>query len=366
MKKIRLKNKQIDYPILIGSNLYKDIGTISKKYLEKNRVFVVSDSIVYDLYKNKILNSFKKSKIECIFIPITVSEKKKNINTVASLSTKIMGYGVDRKDTVIALGGGILGDIVGFTASIILRGINYIQLPTTLLAQVDSSVGGKTGVNNNFGKNLLGSFYQPKLVVIDTDVLRTLPKRELLSGYAEIIKYGIIKDAKFFHWLQKNGSKVIDGNTDARIYAIYRSCINKSQIVEDDEKEHGTRALLNLGHTFGHAIESLNDYKKNIIHGEAVSIGIIIATKLSYIDGNIDKNTCDQIINHFAMIGLKMYLPQSLKKIPPKKFIAEMLKDKKTINNEMTLILIQKIGKAFIKKKYSYNRLIKLFKEITT
>ena len=366
MKTIRLENKQINYPILIGSNLYKDIGKICKKYLEKNRVFIVCDITIYNLYKDEIYTSFKKTKIECIFIPIAVSEKKKNINTVASLSSKIIAHSVDRKDTIIALGGGILGDIVGFTASIILRGINYIQLPTTLLSQVDSSVGGKTGVNNIYGKNLLGSFYQPKLVIIDTNVLKTLPKRELLAGYAEIIKYGIIKDTKFFQWLQKNGKKVIEGNTNARIYAIYRSCINKSQIVEADEKEHGIRALLNLGHTFGHAIESLNNYKKNIIHGEAVSIGIIIATKLSYVEGHINKITCDKIINHFVEIGLKISMPKNLKKIAPKKFISEMIKDKKTVNKEITLILIKRIGEAFIQKKYSQNKLIKLFTEITT
>ena len=366
MKKIRLKNKQIDYPILIGSNIYKNVGSICKKYLEKDRVFIVCDKIVYDLYKKVLQNSFNKAKIECIFIPIIVSEKKKNINTVASLSSKIISHSVDRKDTIIALGGGILGDIVGFTASIILRGLNYIQIPTTLLSQVDSSVGGKTGVNNIHGKNLLGSFYQPRLVIIDTDVLRTLPKRELLAGYAEIIKYGIIKDSKFFDWLQKNGKKIINGNTDARIYAIYRSCINKSQIVEADEKEHGTRALLNLGHTFGHAIESLNNYKKNIIHGEAVSIGITIAAKLSFVEGHIDRKTFFKIESHFNYIGLRTSMPKNLKNITARKFISEMIKDKKTVNKEITLILIKKIGKAFIQKKYSQNKLMELFKEITS
>tara|TARA_B110000240_G_scaffold162268_1_gene181721 strand:- start:85 stop:1185 length:1101 start_codon:yes stop_codon:yes gene_type:complete len=366
MKKIRLKNKQIDYPILIGSNIYKDIGLICKKYLEKNRVFIVCDNVVYDLYKKVLQNSFKKANVECIFIAITVSEKKKNIITVASLSSKIISHGVDRKDTIVAFGGGILGDIVGFTASIILRGLNYIQIPTTLLSQVDSSVGGKTGVNNIYGKNLLGSFYQPRLVVIDTNVLKTLPRRELLAGYAEIIKYGIIKDAKFFDWLQINGKKVIDGNTNARIYAIHKSCINKSQIVEADEKEHGARALLNLGHTFGHAIESLNNYKKDIIHGEAVSIGITIAAKLSYVEGYIDKKTYYKIENHFNDIGLQISLPKNLKKITAKKFVSEMIKDKKTVNKEITLILIEKLGKAFIHKKYSHSKLLKLFKEITS
>ena len=229
-----------------------------------------------------------------------------------------------------------------------------------------SSVGGKTGVNSSYGKNLIGTFYQPKLVIIDTDVLNSLPRRELLSGYAEIIKYGIIKDIKFFRWLLNNGYKVIEGNNNARIYAIYRSCINKARIVEADEKEQGVRALLNLGHTFGHAIESLNEYKKNIIHGEAVAIGIRFAVKLSYLEGYISNSDYKKIVSHFNDVGLKNTLPNKLKNINAKKFVSEMLKDNKTINKSLTLILIQRIGSAFIKKDYSQKKLLKLFKEITS
>ena len=365
MKTIKLKNKHIDYSILIGNGIYKSTGSILKKYLIKKRVFIICDLVVFNLYKKNLSTSLKRSKIEAIFIPIKVDERKKNIATVSTLSSKLLSFNIDRKDTIIAFGGGILGDIVGFTASIILRGINYVQIPTTLLSQVDSSVGGKTGVNSSYGKNLIGTFYQPKLVIIDTDVLNSLPRRELLSGYAEIIKYGIIKDIKFFRWLLKNGYKVIEGNNNARIYAIYRSCINKAQIVEADEKEQGVRALLNLGHTFGHAIESLNEYKKNIIHGEAVAIGIRFAVKLSYLEGYISKSDYNTIVSHFNDIGLKNTLPKKLKNINAKKFVSEMLKDKKTINKSLTLILIKRIGSAFIKKDYSQKKLLKLFKEIT-
>ena len=365
MKTIKLKNKHINYSILIGNGIYKSTGSILKKYLINKRVFIICDLVVFNLYKNNLSTSLKRSKIQAIFIPIKVNEKKKNISTVSKLSSKLLSFNIDRKDTIIAFGGGILGDIVGFTASIILRGINYVQMPTTLLSQVDSSVGGKTGVNSSYGKNLIGTFYQPKLVIIDTDVLNSLPRRELLSGYAEIIKYGIIKDIKFFRWLLKNGYKVIEGNNNARIYAIYRSCINKARIVEADEKEQGVRALLNLGHTFGHAIESLNEYKKNIIHGEAVAIGIRFAVKLSYLEGYISNFDYNKIVSHFNDIGLKNTLPKKLKNVNAKKFVSEMLKDKKTINESLTLILIKKIGLAFIKKDYPQKKLLKLFKEIT-
>ena len=365
MKTIKLKNKYINYSILIGNGIYKNTGSILKKCLIKKRVFIICDLVVFNLYKNNLSTSLKRCKIEAIFIPIKVNERNKNIATVSTLTSKLLSFNIDREDTIIAFGGGILGDIVGFTASIILRGINYVQMPTTLLSQVDSSVGGKTGVNSSYGKNLIGTFYQPKLVIIDTNVLNSLPKRELLSGYAEIVKYGIIKDIKFFRWLLKNGYRVIEGNNNARIYAIYRSCINKAQIVEADEKEQGVRALLNLGHTFGHAIESLNEYKKNIIHGEAVAIGIRFAVKLSYLEGYISNLDYNKIVSHFNDIGLKNTLPKKMKNINAKKFISEMLKDKKTINESLTLILIKRIGSAFIKKDYSQKKLLKLFKEIT-
>ena len=365
MKTIKLKNKHINYSILIGNGIYKSAGSILKKCLIKKRVFIICDLVVFNLYKNNLSTSLKRSKIQAIFIPIKVDERKKNMATVSKLSSKLLSFNIDRKDTIIAFGGGILGDIVGFTASIILRGINYVQMPTTLLSQVDSSVGGKTGVNSSYGKNLIGTFYQPKLVIIDTDVLNSLPRRELLSGYAEIIKYGLIKDIKFFRWLLKNGYKVIEGNNNARIYAIYRSCINKAQIVEADEKEQGVRALLNLGHTFGHAIESLNEYKKNIIHGEAVAVGIRFAVKLSYLEGYISNLDYEKIVGHFNDIGLKNTLPKKLKNINAKKFVSEMLKDKKTVNKSLNLILIKRIGSAFIKKNYSQNKLIELYKEIT-
>ena len=366
MKTIRLKNNQINYPIFIGSGLYADIGKLCKQYIDKDRVFIISDSVVSTLYKPEIIRAFKTAKVKCIFISISVNEKKKNINTVINLSNRLFSYNVDRQDTVIAFGGGIIGDIVGLTASIVLRGIKYIQIPTTLLSQVDSSVGGKTGVNNIYGKNLIGSFYQPQAVIIDTDVLNTLPKRELLSGYAEIIKYGIIKDTIFFEWLQKNGKKIIEGDTAARIHAIHKSCMNKSKIVKADEKEHGIRALLNLGHTFGHAIESLNGFKKSVVHGEAVAIGIILAVRLSCIEGYTNETTFNKIITHFKEIGLPTQLPKKIAKLTAKNFVSEMVKDKKTINKNITLILVKDIGNAFIKKGISQSKLIKLHKEITT
>ena len=203
---------------------------------------------------------------------------------------------VDRNDTLIAFGGGVIGDIVGFTASITLRGINFIQIPTTLLSQVDSAVGGKTGVNTKEGKNLIGTFYQPKLVISDVSLLKSLPKREILSGYAEIIKYGLIMDKRFLNWLLDNESKLMTFNKKYLIEAVFHSCKNKAIIVRKDEKEKNIRAILNLGHTFGHAIEAINNYQKSLTHGEAVSIGILMALDMSSLQGNsLNKN-----IEYFA------------------------------------------------------------------
>ena len=280
-KILKVATSQGKYSIIIGHNTISDIGKYLKPILNNNRVFIISSRRIAKIYKGKLLNILNKNNIDAIFIVIKDGENQKNFDTISKISNTLLKKGIDRNDALIAFGGGVIGDITGFVSSITLRGVKFIQIPTTLLAQVDSSVGGKTGINTSHGKNLIGTFFQPKIVIIDINFLVTLPRRELLSGYAEIIKYGLIMDRSFFKWLVSNGKNVLKLDRKVLIKSIYYSCKNKAKIVNKDEKEKNIRALLNLGHTFGHAIESINKYKQNINHGEAVSIGMVFALKLS-------------------------------------------------------------------------------------
>ena len=360
-KILKIKTPQGQYSIIVGHNTINDIGKYLKPVLNNNRVFIVASKKVIQIYKSKLLRVLDNNNIETVLVVIDDSEKKKNFSTVSKISDTLLKKGIDRNDLLIAFGGGVIGDITGFVSSIILRGIKFVQIPTTLLAQVDSSVGGKTGVNTIHGKNLIGSFFQPQIVIIDTVFLSSLPKRELLSGYAEIIKYGLIMDYSFYKWLVKNGNKVISLNKRFLIKSIYNSCKNKAKIVNKDEKEKNIRALLNLGHTFGHAIESINQYKKNINHGEAVSIGMVFALKISQELKYLDNKTVDNAIEHLKDIGLPTSLPKSFKKNTTlKKFILGMKKDKKVKRGKINLILLKKIGKAFITNKFPEEKLNKV------
>ncbi len=360
-KILNVKTSQGQYPIIIGNNTIKDIAKYLKPILNNDRVFIIASKKVIKIYKRKLLESLNKNNIKTILIVINDSEKEKNLNTISKISNILLNKGIDRSDLLVAFGGGVVGDITGFVSSIILRGIKFVQIPTTLLAQVDSSVGGKTGVNTSHGKNLIGTFFQPQIVIIDTNLLSSLPKRELLSGYAEIIKYGLIMDHTFFKWLLLNGKKIIDLNRKYLIKSIYQSCKNKAKIISKDEKEKNIRALLNLGHTFGHAIESINKYKKNINHGEAVSIGIVFAIKLSQELNLIDSKTVNNTVNHLKYVGLPTSLPPVFKKnISLKQFLLAMSKDKKVKKGKLNLVLLKKIGKAFITDKFPKEKLNKV------
>ena len=360
-KILKVVTPQGKYPIIIGHNIVKDIGKFLKPILNNNKVFIVTSKKVIKIYKKKLLDILKKNNIEVILIIINDGENQKNFNNISKISNTLLKKGIDRDDSLIAFGGGVIGDIAGFVSSITLRGIKFIQIPTTLLAQVDSSVGGKTGVNTSQGKNLIGTFFQPKVVIIDTNFLSSLPKRELLSGYAEIIKYGLIMDRAFFKWLELNGTKIISLNKKILITSIYNSCKNKAKIVNKDEKEKNVRALLNLGHTFGHAIESINKYKKNINHGEAVSIGIVFALKLSQELNLLNSKTVDQTINHLKNIGLPTTLPPSFKRNTNlRQFLSAMKKDKKVKKGKINLVLLKKIGKAFVTNKFPDEKLNKV------
>ena len=355
-KTLEVKTGTDEYKILIGDNILLSSGSLIKKKLINPRVFIITNKLIYKLYGKKLENSLKKNKISFNKIIINDGEKYKNIKTINLITSKLLKYKVDRNDTLIAFGGGVIGDIVGFTASITLRGINFIQIPTTLLSQVDSAVGGKTGVNTKEGKNLIGTFYQPKLVISDVSLLKSLPKREILSGYAEIIKYGLIMDKRFLNWLLDNESKLMTFNKKYLIEAVFHSCKNKAIIVRKDEKEKNIRAILNLGHTFGHAIEAINNYQKSLTHGEAVSIGIMMALDMSSLQGN--SLNINKIKDHFQKLKMKTKIPNNIKrKTSLKKFKETMNSDKKVKNNHINLILLRNLGKAYLANRYSNRKL---------
>ncbi len=357
-KTLEVKTGIEKYKIFIGDNILSSSGSLIKNKLTSQRVFIITNKLIYKLYGKKLEDSLKNNKISFSKIIINDGEQYKNIKTINLIISKLLKYKVDRNDTLIAFGGGVIGDIVGFSASITLRGINFIQIPTTLLSQVDSAVGGKTGVNTKEGKNLIGTFYQPKLVISDVSLLKTLPKREILSGYAEVIKYGLIMDKKFLNWLLDNESKLQKFNKKYLIEAVFHSCKNKAIIVRKDEKEKDIRAILNLGHTFGHAIEAINNYQKSLTHGEAVSIGIMMALDMSLLQGNsLDKNI-DKIKDHFQKLKMKTKIPNNIKgKISLKKFKEIMNSDKKVKNNHINLILLRNLGKAYLANRYSTKKL---------
>ncbi len=357
-KTLEVKTGTDKYKIFIGNNILSSSGLLIKKKLVSQRVFIITNKLIYRLYGKKLENSLKKNKINFSKIIINDGEQYKNIKTVNLITSKLLKYKVDRNDTLIAFGGGVIGDIVGFSASIMLRGINFIQIPTTLLSQVDSAVGGKTGINTKEGKNLIGTFYQPRLVISDVSLLKTLPKREILSGYAEIIKYGLIMDKKFLNWLLANESKLQKFNKKYLIEAVFRSCKNKAIIVRKDEKEKNIRAILNLGHTFGHAIEAVNNYQKSLTHGEAVSIGIMMALDMSSLQGNNLNKNINIIKDHFEKLKMKTKIPNNIKiKTSINKFKEIMNSDKKVKNNHINLILLRNLGEAYLANRYSNRNL---------
>ena len=353
-KKIILKTKNNTYSINIEPNsIIKNLKNIITK---NNKLIFLIDRKVFYIFKK--LKNYKNQK----YLVIDCSEKLKSFSNYAKISEKILNLNIDRSTKIVAIGGGTLGDLSGFIASTILRGVDLILFPTTLLSQVDSSIGGKNGINTNSGKNLVGTFYQPKLVYIDPKILKTLSKREILSGYAEIIKHGIINDVKFFNWLNKNSKKILTLNNKFLSEAIYKSIIIKRKYVLKDEKENlknnNSRAILNFGHTFGHALETYYKYNKKLTHGEAISIGMIIAATLSYKLGYLSLNHLNNIRNHFKLNNL----PISDNQIFNKKIFKIIEKDKKNDNKKINFVLINKIGSAFISDNLNLDKIKKILK----
>lgn len=329
------------YPICIGEKLISNSDLI-RQYIAGNQVCVVTNNVVSPLYSQDLLNALSSYQVEQVILPD--GEKFKTIETWSSIFDKLLAARHNRSTTIIALGGGVVGDIAGFAAASYQRGVDFIQIPTTLLSMVDSSVGGKTGVNHPLGKNMIGAFYQPRLVLADISLLKTLPQREISAGIAEIIKYGLISDYEFFVWLENNMDALMQGNVDALSYAVKRSCENKASVVGKDERESGLRAILNLGHTFGHAIETAQGYG-SWLHGEAVGAGIAMAADLSCRRGAISKQELDRIVNLLQRAKLPVKAPANM---DADTFLSLMGVDKKVLDGRLRLVLLEKMGQAEI------------------
>ena len=330
------------YPIHIGSGLIER-AELLKDHLPRQRAAIVSNTTVAPLYLEKLQNTLRSAGISSTPIILPDGEEYKNAATLNLIYDALLANRCERTTPLIALGGGVIGDMTGYAAATYLRGVPFIQIPTTLLAQVDSSVGGKTGINHPLGKNMIGAFYQPQLVLADTDTLDTLPDNELAAGIAEVIKYGLIRDPAFFEWLEQNLDKLLARDTEALQYAIARSCRNKAEVVAADERESGERALLNLGHTFGHAIESGMGYG-NWLHGEGVAAGTIMAADLSQRLGWIGAQEVARTRNLFERAGLPTVAPD----LGAEKYLDLMGLDKKVEGGKLRFVLLEAIGRAVV------------------
>jgi 3-dehydroquinate synthase len=341
------------YDIHVGAGLLPRAGALIRPLLKQPRVFIVTDSNVAPLYLAPFTKVLENAGIRSDHIVVPAGEGSKDIDSLATVLNAMLAAKCERSTMIVALGGGVIGDLTGFAASILLRGVDFIQVPTTLLAQVDSSVGGKTGINMPSGKNLVGTFHQPRLVLADTDVLKSLPRRELLAGYAEVAKYGLIDDLPFWEWLEANGAETVAGSAAAPALlrqCVVTSCNAKARIVAADERESGVRALLNLGHTFGHAFETETGYGDALLHGESVALGMVMAFDLSARLGLAPAADAARVRTHLQRIGLPVKPPRTgvHGAITVPRLIEHMGQDKKVKDGAITFILARGIGKAFI------------------
>lgn len=339
MKTLQVNLGTRSYPIYIGSGLLTEPAVLTR-HIESKQVLIVTNETVAPLYLERVLNQLRGFAVETVILPD--GEQYKTLDSVTRIFDRLLQNKFSRNATLIALGGGVIGDMGGFAAACYQRGIAFIQLPTTLLAQVDSSVGGKTGVNHPLGKNMIGAFYQPRCVIADMEALSTLDDRQLSAGIAEVIKYGLIRDPEFFNWLESNIEALLAKDREALAYAVERSCWNKARVVASDEKEAGLRATLNLGHTFGHAIETGMGYGR-YLHGEAVAIGTCQAADLSRRIGWLDDADVTRIQQLFQKARLPVFPPQE---INAERFIELMGVDKKNVDGQIRLILLKGIGEA--------------------
>ncbi len=329
------------YPIYIGEQLFSNPELITR-HIGGRQVCIVTNDTIAPLYLNSLINGLAGYQVDSVILPD--GESYKTLDVWASIFDKLLSARHNRTTTLIALGGGVVGDMTGFAAACYQRGVDFIQIPTTLLSMVDSSVGGKTGVNHPLGKNMIGAFYQPQCVLADTSLLSSLPPRELSAGIAEVIKYGLISDYDFFVWLEDNIAALLAGDKEALAYAVKRSCENKADVVAQDEREGGLRAILNLGHTFGHAIETAQGYG-NWLHGEAVAAGMVMAADLSWRRGAISEQDLARIIQLLERANLPTKAPADM---TPDQFKELMGVDKKVLDGRLRLVLLESMGKAII------------------
>ena len=351
MQTLKVELADRSYPIHIGRNLISDASLILP-YLKRKHVAIVTNTTVAPLYLAQLSDTLQAAGVQVIPIILSDGEAYKNSDTLNSIYDALLQNRCERSTTLIALGGGVIGDLTGYAAATFLRGVPFIQIPTTLLSQVDSSVGGKTGINHPLGKNMIGAFYQPQVVLADIDTLQTLPPREFSAGVAEVIKYGLIRDAKFFDWLERHMAQLMQLDEAVLSEAIYRSCQNKADVVAKDEHEQGERALLNLGHTFGHAIENAMGYGL-WLHGEAVAAGTMMAADLSQRMDWLSANDVARIKNSLLAANLPLVPP----KLGAAKYLDLMGLDKKVENGKIRLVLQQGIGRAVITSDYDTDKL---------
>ncbi len=340
------------YSIIIGPDAMEEV--VFADYVLGRRVMIVTNEIVERLYFEKVVQNFREFQVNKIVLPD--GEKIKTLDGLNIILSALLEEGHDRTTTLVALGGGVIGDVAGFAAAVYQRGIGFVQIPTTLLAQVDSSVGGKTGVNHALGKNMIGAFHQPSIVISDTTTLRTLPKREFAAGLSEVIKYGLIADRDFFNWIEENLDGLLGYDLNLLAYAVRVSCQIKASIVSQDETEQGHRAILNFGHTFGHAIETFLKYR-DWVHGEAISVGMLMAMRLSVLLGGISETDFDRLKVMLERCGLPTSPPLSM---TIQDFNLIMTRDKKVIDGQLRLIILEAFGLATVSTEYGDSNLQKV------
>ncbi|MEM7056515.1 MAG: 3-dehydroquinate synthase [Pseudomonadota bacterium] len=349
MERLNVALSDRSYEILIGPGLVADAGRFIGPILPRPYTVIVTDQTVAELHLADFQAALTAAGIKSEAIILPPGEATKSMVHLSDTVERLLTFNVERDDLIIALGGGVIGDLAGFAAAVTRRGIGFVQVPTTLLAQVDSSVGGKTGVNAPQGKNLIGAFHQPRLVLADIDVLDTLTPRDFLAGYGEVAKYGLLGDEDFFAWLEVNGPAMAAGDAGLRAQAVRRSCEMKAEIVARDEKEHGDRALLNLGHTFGHALEAATGYSERLLHGEGVAIGCALAFEASARMGLCAQETPSRVRAHLAAMGMNKDLSDIPGDLPGAEALIDLMgQDKKVRQGRLTFIMARGIGQAFV------------------
>lgn len=355
------------YDILIGPGLMARAGGEISTRIKGRRAAIVTDENVGGRYLDGLMDSLQTDGIEAVSVTLPAGEKTKSFDSLTNVCDVLLEARIERNDTVIALGGGVIGDLTGFAAGIVRRGVRFVQIPTSLLSQVDSSVGGKTGINARQGKNLIGIFNQPDLVLADTDVLDTLSEREFRAGYAEVAKYGLIDKPDFFEWLEKNWREVFAGGA-ARIEAIAVSCQAKADVVAADERENGRRALLNLGHTFGHALEAATKYDSSrLVHGEGVSVGMVLAHRFSARMNLASPDLADRVEAHLRAVGLPTRMSEIPGELPPTEVLMDAIaQDKKVKSGKLTFILTRGLGQSFVADDVPASEVERFIEEMRT